>query len=116
MHEAEESFEHGSKLIERGVDGRGAGDDEYIPTVAGLVGNAAEDLADASAHAVTLDGASEASSSRDTEAVVIAAIGYEADDHESVRAGVALLADASKVLPGTECRHGPLLDQPAVRR
>ena len=62
----------------------------------------------APAHAITLDGASEAASGRDAEAVVIAAIGYEADDHESVRAGVALRADAREVLPGTECRHGPL--------
>ena len=84
--------------------------------MAGVIGVMAQDLAEAPTHTVALDGASEASPSRDAEAVVIAAIGYEADDHESVRAGVAFRADAGEVLPGTECRHGPLLGQPAVRR
>ena len=82
--------------------------------MAGVIGVAAQDLTDAAAHTVSLDRASEAPSSRDAEAVVIAAIGYEADDHESVRAGTALPADAGEVLPGTERRHGPLLGQPAI--
>ena len=66
--------------------------------------------------AVALDGASEASTGRDAEAVVIAAIGYEADDHEPIRPGAALRADAREVLSGAKRRHGPPSGLPGVRR
>jgi hypothetical protein len=47
---------------------------------------------------------------------VIAAIRYEADDHESIRPRAPLRADAREVLPGAECRHGPPQGLPGVRR
>lgn len=82
--------------------------------MAGLVGVATQDLSDSPAHTIPPDSASEASSGRDAEAVVIAAIGYEADGQRSIRPGATLLADAREVFPSSECRHGPLLGQPAI--
>ena len=114
MDQAEKPLERGTELVVRGFDGGRARDHEDVPAVTGVIGAAAEDLTDAAAHTVTLDGASEASSGRDAEAVVIAAIGYEADGQVSIRPGATLPADAREVLPGTKCRHGPLQGQPAI--
>ena len=105
-----------AELVERGVRGRSAGHDEDVPALPGLIGRMAQDLADPPAHAITPDGASKASTSRDAETVVITGIGNEADDHEPIRPGATFLANAGEVLSGTERRHGPTSGLPDVRR
>ena len=84
--------------------------------MSGVVRRATQDLTNTPAHTVAPDGASEASPCRDAEAIVIAAIRYESDDHESVRPRAPLRADAREVLSRAECRHGPPQGLPAVRR
>ena len=116
MDGEEQALKGRAKLVERGVHGRSASHDEDVPALPGLVGRVAQDLTDPPTHAITLDGASKASTSRDAEAVVIVGIGNEADDHEPVRPRATLLANTGEVLPGTECRHGPTSGLPDVRR
>ena len=75
--------------------------------MAAVIGIATQDLAHPSAHAIPLHRASEASSSGNAKAVVVAAIGHEADDHEPVRPRTTIRADAREVLPRAERQHGP---------
>ena len=76
---------------------------------------AADDLADATSHRVAHDGAAESSTGRDADAVVVATVGHEADDHQPTGACPAVGPDAVEVATRAEGRHGTRMG-PAVRR
>jgi hypothetical protein len=113
---AEQTLEGVAQLIEWSLDACLSGDHENVEAGSLDMLGVTQDLADATADAVSIDSAAQPPCGRDSEAVVIAGIWNEADDHEPVGPGAAARSDAREVLPGPKCRHGAPSGGPGVRR
>jgi hypothetical protein len=94
----EQSLKDRAQLVERGPDAAWSGHDENVKTVGVLGASISQNRADAPPHQVSLDSTAQLSARGETEAIVVAVIWNEADDHEPVGTGTARRPDAGEIM------------------